>query len=261
MRIAVCAIVPGMEISDTHYRMIVSSDWHADASTLGVDRYPEIESAALSIVQHTIAVDHGEERTVFVFAGDLTNPDNSRCWRAVQLATRVAYGLADHGIPSVWITGNHDIVEDGQGSSTLMPIANGNPRITVVDEPMLVEPHSGMGLVCFPYCARSRNYNPEHEVSLAAIALANHDLHEPFAVVSHLMLEGISAGSETKDFPRGRDVFLPIGAIRKQWPTTIMINGHYHAGQIYREVHIPGSLARLTLGEAASSPRYLEVVR
>lgn len=250
-----------MDISDTGYRAIVSSDWHADAVTLGVDRYAEIEIAARTIMQKCIDVDQGEERTVFVFAGDLTDPDNPRCWRAIQLAASVAYGLSTHCIPSVWLTGNHDVLEDGTGAHTLLPIANSNSLITVVDSPNIIEPLPGLSLVCLPYCARSRNYNPVTEIQDIHHQYEVERRPEPFMVVSHLMIEGIGPGSETKDFARGRDVFLPIKEIRRHFPTTVMVNGHYHLGQVYRDVHMPGSLARLTLGEASNSPRFLEIVR
>lgn len=80
----------------------------------------------------------------------------------------------------------------------------------------------------------------------------------PQLIVGHLMIEGIAVGSETRDMPRGRDVFLPIDSLRDHFPDAKIVNGHYHDGQMYKGVHIPGALARFTVGEAQNTPRFLE---
>jgi hypothetical protein len=78
-------------------------------------------------------------------------------------------------------------------------------------------------------------------------------------VIGHLMLEGIAPGSETTDMARGRDVFLPVAALRAAFPDCVICNGHYHTAQTYKTVHIPGSLIRLTKGEIGNVPGYLIV--
>ncbi len=237
--------------NDRKFRAIVSSDWHADAVMLGVERYPEIETAVLEVVRYTIGTDDGN--TVFVFGGDLANPDNPRTLRAIRLATRVAYLLSTHDIPSIWITGNHDVMEDGLNSHTLLPLVMGNSNVIVADSPGVYCPLAGLKVMCLPYCPRSHPYSPETYIRETSNGVS------PQLIVSHLMLDGIAVGSETKDFPRGRDVFLPTHMIAQKFPGSVMINGHYHEGQQYRGVTMPGSLARLTVGEAANTPRFLEI--
>lgn len=239
-------------------RAIVTSDWHADAMTLGVLRYREVEEFADTVTRHTIEVDSAKTPALFVFAGDLSDPDPPRCWRASALAVSVARALSERGIPSIWITGNHDVLEDGEGSHTLMPVG-GLPQslVHVVDRPGPVYPfrgdpeYDGLCVLCYPYTPRSHAYDP----ATVGLGLSR----DPELIVGHLMIEGIDAGSETKDFARGRDVFLPIDEIRSRWPTSHVVNGHYHEGKNYRGVHIPGAPLRLTLGEAANQPRYLEI--
>jgi len=237
-------------------RAIVSSDWHADAVTAGEERYGDVANAARMIAAYAISSNRLASRSLFVFAGDLSNPDPPRCWRASKLATQIARLLDAAGVPSIWLTGNHDVLEDGYGSHTLMPLDAGGVSswTRVVAEPTTLHPYDGCCVLCFPYVPRSHGYDPEAVVRDWPAIVA-----PPALIVGHLMIEGISVGSETKDFARGRDVFLPIDALAKKWPGVPIVNGHYHAGQLYRGVHIPGSLARLTLGEAHNSPRFLEI--
>jgi len=244
-------------------RAIVSSDWHLDAVTAGEERYGDVAQAVRMVAMYAIESNRPESRSLFVFAGDLTNPDPPRCWRAVQFAVQIARRLEYAGVPSIWLTGNHDVLEDGYGSHSLMPIDGAvggvyGVRTVVVAEPGIVYPFAdgnqmGVPILCFPYVPRSHAYVPKDVVSKWAEAVT------PALVVGHLMLEGISVGSETKDFARGRDVFLPIQELRQKWPDVPIVNGHYHAGQLYRGIHIPGAVARLTLGEAHNTPRFLEI--
>ena len=249
-------------------RAIVTADWHGDAVTAGTDRYQDIEDTAREVLRHAIRSDRAESRSLFVFAGDLTDPDPPRCWRAVRLGLQIATKAAQNGIPSIWITGNHDVLEDGFGSNSLMALESGDPLIHTVSIARMVEPfrvdrngvdrtmsgERGPRVLCFPYVPRALAYNPLDVIRHYA------DQPPPDLIVSHLMLEGISVGSETKDFARGRDLFLPIDELRKVWPNVPIVNGHYHAGQVFRSVHIPGSIARLTLGEQHNSPRFLEIL-
>jgi hypothetical protein len=240
-------------------RAIVSSDWHADAVTAGEERFDEIEETADSIATYAIRSDRPESRSLFVFAGDLTDPDPPRCWRAARLAVQIAHRLSRANIPSIWITGNHDVLEDGHGSHSLMPIdaGPGGSTARVVSKPTMVqlfdarEGRDDCQVLCLPYVPRSHNYDP--------IAFVEGRILKPHLVVGHLMVEGIEPGSETKDFARGRDIFLPLEVITKRWPGVPIVNGHYHAGRIFRGIHIPGSIARLTVGEVHNSPRYLEI--
>jgi hypothetical protein len=236
----------------TDFRVIVTSDWHLDKLTLGVSRFEDIVAAANEVVDYAIQSNRHDSRSVFVFAGDLCNPDTPRCWRAVREATRMRARLVEGCVPSVWLTGNHDITEDGYGSHTLMALDDGHPLVHVVGRPMRLTLWGRLHLMCLPYVPASHGqYDPvkwletEPPVDVAL-------------VVGHLMLEGIAVGSETKDMARGRDVFLPIDTIRRLYPNAKVVNGHYHEAQIYRGVYVPGALGRLTKGEVHNDPRFLE---
>lgn len=237
---------------------IVTADWHLDAVTAGAERYDEILTAAHAIVDRAIHLADTRD-VVFIFAGDLCDPDPPRCWRAASAAVEIAMRLESYNIPSVWITGNHDVLEDGHGSHTLMPLKAlqryDGFRSVVVDVPAIQGVTCGargIRLLCFPYCARSLSYDPRD-------LLRDPNVPTPHLIVSHLMLEGIGPGSEVKDFARGRDVFLPVDDLRTKFGDVPIVNGHYHTGQLYRGIHIPGSIARLTFGEATNSPRFLEI--
>jgi len=227
-------------------RWIVTADWHLDAVTASVTRLEDIERAALQVADFAAA---DPAHTVFVFAGDLTDPDPPRCWRAVAVAVAIARRLSSAGVEQYWLTGNHDVLEDGRGSHTLLPLwAMGG--CNVIDTPKTVTTRTGGRLVALPYTARSMGYDP-----VAALR----DVDRADLVAGHLMLEGIGPGSETTDFARGRDVFFPIE--RAAETGAVLVNGHYHRRQTYRGVEIPGALARLTLADVGNSPGFLGIVR
>jgi len=231
-------------------RLMISSDWHLDATTAGVERRDDLEAA---VAELALAVD---ERSIeaFLFLGDLTNPDNPRAWRAIEVAIRFALGLERRGIDQAWLTGNHDVVEDGRCSSTLLPLRGAGIR--VIDSPG-EQVFAGHSLVAFPFTPSSHTYDPAEVVARASGGrMAGRTI-----VASHLCVEGIEPGSEVAEFARGREVFLPVDAIARDLPGSLLLNGHYHARQTYRrsgiEVHVPGSIARLTRGERDNSPGYL----
>lgn len=240
-------------------KIIVSSDWHLDWSTGGVSRTPDINEAVQTVVQAA----KREGADLFVFTGDLTNPDSVRSHQAVAIAVAVATHLwFGCGIATRWVVGNHDIIEDGSGGSTLGAVAaigdtlanapGARNGMRVYAGPT-VEVVNNRTILALPFTPRSHPYDPVSFVeSVPRETVVD-------VVVAHLNIEGIAPGSETKDMPRGRDVFLPLATIRRRWPAAKVINGHYHRRQLFDGVHIPGSLARLTFGEEHHSPGYLVV--
>ncbi len=235
--------------------MIVSSDWHADASTLGVPRLPEVRRAVMQSVQHAIDV----RADAYVCLGDVSDPDNGGATlEAIALVVEVAARLRSRGILSVWIAGNHDADESGTGATVLSPLAAlGDPFVRVAERPCLFY-LAGAAILCLPYAAASHPYDPDAE---ARTLLANVSAATPIVVASHLtVLPGVSHGDEA-DMPRGRELLFPIEATNR---AVLRLQGHWHRRQTVdvgsgAPVEIPGSLARLTHGEESNEPRFLDV--
>jgi DNA repair exonuclease SbcCD nuclease subunit len=226
-------------------RLIITSDWHADWNTAGSVRYEDVRKAVGEVVE---ACKPGD---LFLFLGDLADPEALRSHLASGLAMRVFDELDDRKVDQVWIPGNHDVVEDGYGSSTLsvlesFKVLHATPQVQVID---------GVTVLSFPYVPRALAYKPEEFVESIRLP-ANADPNR-MVVISHLNIEGIGPGSETTDMPRGRDVFLPLTSVRKRWPKALVFNGHYHRRQRFDGVHIPGSLCRLMFSEEHNEPGFL----
>ncbi len=243
-------------------RILVTSDWHTDAMTAGIDRGPDVEEA----VDETINAAIREKADLYLFLGDLCDPDGVRSHRAAAVGVRAAAALLREGIRSRWLVGNHDVIEDGSGTNTLAGIAAMYPiaadgDVVVWDSPcsevipvLPAELDAGsVLLVALPFTPRSHAYDPAAFVEILPPHLG------PVIVAGHLNIEGIGPGSETIDMPRGRDVFFPLEAVKKRFPKALMLNGHYHTRQTFNGIVIPGSLERLTFGEEKNEPGYLIV--
>lgn len=239
--------------------IFLASDFHADASTSGLDRFDEIRSAGLRVVQAAIDAKRGGADVAFVFGGDLCDPDTTRAFRAVALAVEMAERMSRRDIPNLWIAGNHDTIEDARGSTVLEPLFKmslGYDGLFVFEEPFFVPFDDGTLVVALPHVARARAYDPDEWIRTAPIPEARRVL-----VVGHLTVPGAERGSESDDFARGRDLVFPVEACRRRWgDRAILANGHYHRAQTTREgVHIPGSLARLRHDEERHEPGYLAI--
>lgn len=250
-------------------KILVTSDWHPDWTTAGVERFDDVEHAVEEALEMCV-----EQRVdAFVFAGDLCNPGTHRAPRSMALAVRTAERLQDEGIDQLWIPGNHDVIEDGHGLDTLAVLSElgyanvvRSPRLTSVG-PRRGGNDKSMSVFCLPFTPRSHDYDPEEELNkLKKEAYASAKGRSgPDMIVGHLNIEGITVGSETSDMPRGRNVFFPYELTRKLFPDTLLVNGHYHQQQIWKGrngrnkqgIHIPGSLVRLTRTEKDHAPGWL----
>ena len=244
-------------------KILVTGDWHTDAITAGVDRAEDVATAIGETVEAAIR----EEVDLYLFLGDLCDPDGVRSHRAAALGVHTAARLRHYGIASRWLVGNHDVIEDGSGSHTLAGISAlsfgqrlGREDAKVYDAPTVeaigARGGPGVDLVALPFTPRSHAYDPaafiEELPGRVGAAM-------PVLIAGHLNIEGIGPGSETLDMPRGRDVFFPVEACRKRFPNALLLNGHYHTRQIFNGIVIPGSLERLTFGEERNEPGYLIV--
>jgi DNA repair exonuclease SbcCD nuclease subunit len=239
-------------------RIIVTSDWHLDACTAGMRRFDDLSIGAREVVDAAI---QGEAGAV-AFLGDLCDPDSgSVSFRCIELALYVATRLSAHSIPNFWIAGNHDVIEDGTGDTTLSPLralrVDGLSHTHVLESPRVVtinQSRSHARLLALPYVAKSRHYDPAEFVRGVKF-----DTSGCVITAGHLMLPGMIPGTETTDMPRGRDIEYPLAEIKaKKW-SGVMMNGHYHMRCIFRGVHIPGTLERLTFGEQGNQPGWVVV--
>jgi hypothetical protein len=239
-------------------RIVTSSDWHGDWTTLGVDRFPDVERQVERIVEYAV-----KNADVFVFCGDLTDPDTPGAHRAIGLACRAASRLAQEGVVSVWIPGNHDVVEDGTGTTTLAALAGievggaVRKRVRVFERPAasLIKLDDGdrLAVVALPYPSRATNYDPAAFVE----SLADPPEGVPCLVIGHLAIGGdFPKGSESGDMARGREVCWPSFAqLREKFPKAIVLAGHYHRPSDGYPIVI-GALESLTMGEVIE-PRFL----
>ncbi len=244
-------------------KALVSSDWHADARTIGVPRFEDIEKAVNTTVEVAIA----QKVDAYFFPGDLTDPDSGvSVFRSVGLAITTAIRLAKADIRSFWLPGNHDVIEDGSGETTLTPMRGlGNPYITLMEKPgryQIASRNGGgqsMRIIALPFTPTSHAYDPEKIVA-PALGLDGINI-----VIAHLSVPGVQPGEETTEMPRGRDVVFPHHLFPSSMDgRTLLIQGHYHRQQTYRApglcpIFIPGSVERLTFSEEKHEPGYLLV--
>lgn len=246
-------------------KILTTSDWHPDWVTAGVDRYSDVEHAVEEMLE--VCVDG--EVDAFLFIGDLCDPGTHRSHRAVALAVRVAEELRSEGVEQLWLPGNHDVIEDGNGLSTLCPLAElgylnlmSAPGVTQLSRPRRVPGGRAemLNVLCLPFTPRSHDYDPEEKLR----ELAKHGV-APDIIAGHLNIEGITPGSETVDMPRGRNVFYPYDVARELFPGALLLNGHYHQQQVWKGtngrnkqgIHIPGSPTRLMRVERDHTPGWL----
>lgn len=243
-------------------RILCSSDWHADHKTSGVDRYDDVAEA----VAQTVRVAVEERVDLYLFTGDLCDPDDApRALRAVALAVEAAGRLSSEGIESWWLAGNHDVVEDGSGRTTLSPLAalekfrwaprgGGLASVRVFERPAIEPLPQGRGrkAVLLPYPPATAPYDPRDMVrdsGPAVVMVAGH--------MTEVSWVG-DDGEENREMSRGRGVPFPLSECDPSW---LLVNGHFHHGRTVQcgehVLHIPGSLVRLNHGEEKHRPRFL----
>lgn len=253
-------------------RIVCTSDWHGDWSTLGHRRHDEVAAA----VDRSVDVAVEEKADAYLCLGDVSDPDTGGdTFRTIELVLRTALSLRERGIRSIWVAGNHDVCEDGSGASTLTPLRaleDAFPdEIHVASSPRLVWLDGDVAVLCLPFTPMSHGV----DAATAAASLLGERGLPPLprrdgplrtgerarvVVAGHLMLPGIHPGGETTEMPRGREVLFPLAETRDAF---LRLNGHYHARQIFDAgdggppIYIPGSLARLNFGEEGNEPSIL----
>lgn len=243
-------------------KLCVVSDAHLDWVTHGVRRFPEIAAA----FDETIEAALDEGCSGYVFLGDLCDPDSGSCvFRVLEVAIRTALRLAACKIPSIWIAGNHDTIEDGTKDTSLSPLRAlygdrtpvhvfEEPGTCVLREAVDRDDHRDVWIAALPFTSASHPYDP---ASVSEKLLMGKDPRN-VVVAGHLHVPGVEPGEETREMPRGREVWLPVDVLKPR--ASVILNGHYHRQQKTESgVWIPGSLARLTFCEENNHPGYLIV--
>jgi hypothetical protein len=235
-------------------KAVLTSDWHLDWTTNGKRREAEI----LAAVERSVSVAIDERADLYAFCGDLCNPDGWNVLAASAYAIRFAARLAKACIPSLWLAGNHDVVEDGRGTTTLTPLlayAEHEPLVTVANRPLVLDlmATAGASVVALPYVARSMNYDPAVSVRTIAAGMSK-PAKQKCLVLGHLSLPNQHPGSETTDMARGRDVPWPLEELGRHLPQAVLVGGHYHRAGDASGVLIVGAPARLTHGEEDYTP-------
>lgn len=250
-------------------RIMVCGDLHGDASTAGVARFGDVARSLRAAADLAVA----ERCDGFVQLGDLCDP-GPQASRCAALAIEVSARLNAAGIWVRWLVGNHDVVEDGAGASTLEPVRAvaeaagsltflaGVNRLGVWAEPTAEWVFDDVLAVALPHPARGRAYEPSEFIETVEWVLDLHvrrkvDDARLIFVFGHLVVPGMQPGGETLEMPRGREVLFPVAECVARWgERVVMVNGHYHRASRRSQgaVIIPGSLERLTKGEAGNTP-------
>lgn len=234
-------------------KLVVCSDAHLDHQTIGVSRFAEVEGAMWKAARAAVE----GKVDAFLFLGDLCDPDSGPVvFRCLRTALQVAAYLEQQEVRSVWLSGNHCVLEDGTGETVLEPLKrhalDSSEWVHVADRPRLIRSVGWPPIMCLPFTASSHGYDPaaaveEHVGELRGVV-----------TIGHLHVPGIIPGEETTEMPRGREVVFPVEAAKKV--SSLMLNGHFHRRQVSPDgVHIPGSLARLTFGEEDHQPSFMVI--
>jgi DNA repair exonuclease SbcCD nuclease subunit len=231
-------------------KALFTGDWHLDWTTGGLERFDEISGALDQTIDHAAI----EKVDAYFFLGDLCDPDvdEALAHRAIARSVEAAEELKRRGIPSFWITGNHDVIEDGRGSHTLMALSKAGHQ--VIDRPRTISVN-GVTVCFLSYTARSHRYDPAEHVRSARFAS-----NDRILIVGHMTeIDGFGFGSETHEMPRGRAMRFPLEVVAELQKTrkVTCVNGHFHDRHLDGPVFTPGTLARLTHGEEANEPGFL----
>lgn len=230
-------------------KLLVTGDLHMDTVTAGVRRLPEVEGFVEGVIEGI----KRENVDLALFLGDYFNPGTMRSHELTTTLTKWAARI-DELVTSVWIAGNHDVVETSEGWTTISPLTLGSGKRArvVAEKPISVGILGSDGLkwvtvLCLPYVARSAQ-----TPNLHADAIEKTEAVGPIVVVSHLTVPGAVMSSESTEMSRGRDTDFPVERVAKLKPA-LVFNGHYHRAQTVDvgpfKIHCPGSPLRNNFGE------------
>lgn len=241
-------------------KVLVTTDWHLDAVTAGIERLAEFPGYLEALLRAATE----EVVDLVLFLGDAFDPGAMTGPRHTSVLIDAALRLhAAARLGSVWVAGNHDVVETSEGYTTLSPLATCSrlvPGLHVAEVPTTIlwaDPDRGkLAILALPYTARAVEMRQGFAGVWAAAFEQAAQLSGdgvPLVVAGHMTVPGAVLGSETREMSRGRDVDFPFDEVAELNPTLVLA-GHYHKAQTVRgpggvEVLIPGSPHRFTFGE------------
>lgn len=204
-----------------------------------------------------------ETRATFVHGGDLADPWKVGSHAAVATAVGMGHRLARAGLQSIWMPGNHDVIADGSGDHLFLAMRElEDVGVSVADRPCtLVLGSSRLHFLPFPNPAQP--YDPRLAVRQLAELIPSTSSQKRDVFMGHLQVPKLIPGSEATEMPRGREVPWPLEEIAELFPNATLIAAHHHHACRLEimglDIHVIGSLGRLTFGETDHEPRYLEM--
>ncbi len=232
-------------------KILLTTDWHLDAVTAGKPRLDE----ACAHIEELIAVLEREAIDVVAFLGDAFDPGQMLGPVYGDVLSRAAGRFASSArMGTIFIAGNHDVVETSEPRSTLSPLAGIQPWVDglFVAERPAVHDVGDVRFLLLPYVSRAAaKANPGDLESAFERCSVKARSGKKLVVLGHMTIPGAVMGSESQELSRGRDLNLPSLA---ELEPDLVANGHYHRHQVVRyggvDVVIPGSPLRFTFGEA-----------
>lgn len=241
----------------TRFRMVVTSDWHLDARTGGVERREEIRRAVMDGPVRAAVEGRAD---LFAFLGDLCDPGGRSAVHDAAFPIEVARRLQEVAVPSAWLTGNHDVVLCDELRTTLDPLAEARMHLVSVYRQATMDSSGpyGVRLLVLPYAAAER-WRWRDEVGLSRDVAGS----GPLVALGHCTsFPDVVGGSEEVEFARGSGQPWPDGIATR---SVFAASGHFHEPQEIavdggrRKVHVPGSLVRLTFGDSERARGFMIV--
>lgn len=238
-------------------RTLVFSDVHLNAKTCGRSRYDELDETLRVIARFVKDIAYHD----VVFLGDAVDPDAPDAMRCVARMCDFAQQIDRYETDGWYVAGNHDIAEDGYGTTMLSPIGFvGSNAVTIELPEKYVLGTSSCAFLPYP--------SKCNELNLADWVAANCDPNTRI-VFGHLNLPGEGGASESFEMSRGKEHYWPLDAIDQACPDALLIGGHYHVGgqRSYRvpsgrilNVEIVGSPGPFAFGpEEACDPSIISI--
>lgn len=235
-------------------KILLTSDWHLDAVTAGFARVDELRAYVRELGRVLEAAHASSPFDAVFFLGDAHDPGGMLASLFTSIVIDAARMFGDWTPEgSIWIAGNHDVIESSRLVTTLSPLAAVSDRLgaRVYELPGFTT-IGRLGVLALPYVSRVTSSTSAYIEALEAAYGAAEAHDGPVGVIGHLTVPGALMGSESREMARGRDVDFPAMRVAALSPVFVA-NGHYHDAQIveYGELRviIPGSPARLTFGE------------